>query len=591
MHKMGVCQNYSSKSNNESKKTKGKGRSGSVPDSKKYNINYYSSRRKSGSDQSAYKKENGRPNIPNMNSSLKYQQQGKQGKQVNPSHNQNITSINSQQSNQVIASKNNYNLSNYSQQSNFVESHQNVHNQNLNIQYNQGNYFQNQNILSNNNVYQSNQVNQYANQNIVSNNVINRSNNREMINESNLNWGNIINNSSSNGENMNIYDSYNQSNFQGYNNNNNHIFNIDYYSDQNYNNKSNNEYTSGGYSSNNDFYQRSYDRNDNSSEENTDNYRKNQIYCGVKGLSNNGNNCFINSTIQCLKHCFIFTKYIINSGVSSNGAFGQFKKLIENMCNKKSYNLNALSLKNTMSKYNQIYSDCEQHDSTIFFNDLLNALNSELCEETSFYEGDDDDDELFQVKYEKCMTKSKVNEYFSFFIKEMTVFNCGEEMINYEEYYYLDLPILDEYNRKISSLDEALQKYTKKSYDYGKNSFICCKHQKQERSNNQNLFASLPEILVISLKRVVNGIHLNHYFDYQEHIDMRKYINNYNKSTRYELFGEILHYGSAYGGHKIAICKNFNTNNWYIFNDSSVTAAHENDIFSSNAFLLFYKRI
>ena len=70
---------------------------------------------------------------------------------------------------------------------------------------------------------------------------------------------------------------------------------------------------------------------------------------------------------------------------------------------------------------------------------------------------------------------------------------------------------------------------------------------------------------------------------------MSKYIKNYNKSTRYELFAEILHYGGAYGGHKIAICKNFNTGIWYRFNDDNVTK--ETNIISSNAFLLFYKRI
>ena len=588
------CYFTSSKNYNESKKTKGKGRSGSVVVESKKPNNYYSSKLHFGSNPSDQKKEYERHQIYNRISSLKSQQQEKQ---VNPSQNQNTTSIRSQQSKQVIASQSNYNPSSQPQQQNFVDPYQNANNQNFNGQYNQMNSFQNQNIPSNNNVFQQNQVNQYENQNIVSNNVINRNNNREMVNNSNLNSGNIINNSSSsNGEKIYIYDTYilpsqsNQSNLQGYNNNNHHISKSDYYSDINYN--KNNEYTSGGYSTNNySYYQSSNDRNDYSSEEKTDNYRKNKIYCGIKGLSNNGNNCFLNSTIQCLKHCFIFTKYIINYGVSSNGAFGQFKKLIENMCNKKSYNLNVLGLKNAMSIYNPIYSDHEQHDSTIFFNDLLNALNGELSEETSIYEEGDDDDESFQVKYEKCMSKSKINEYFSFFIKEMTVFNCGEEMIDYEEYYYLDLPILDEYNRKISSLDEALQKYTKKSYDYGKNSFICFKHQRQEKSYNQNLFASLPEILVISLKRVVKDQHLNHYVDYQEIIDMRKYIWNYNKSTRYQLFGEILHYGSAFGGHKIAICKNFNTNIWYSFNDSSVTVANENSIISSNAFLLFYKRI
>lgn len=389
-----------------------------------------------------------------------------------------------------------------------------------------------------------------------------------------------------------IYDNnhnYSYKNNYSYNNNYDKYYNPNQYN-QSYNRNEYNNNTSGGDSLSH--YYRN-DKYDYSLETNTENYQLHKIYCGTKGLSNNGNNCFLNSTIQCLKHCLIFTKYIINENVSSYGAFGAYKTLIENMCNNNSSNLNVLNLKKAMAKYNNIYSDHEQHDSTIFFNDLLNALNSELCEETSF-DGDDYDDisndDEFQIKFAQHITKSKVNEYFSFFIKEMTVFECGEKMVDYQDYYYLDLPIFDENNMKLSSLEEALAAYTKKSYDYGKNAFICNKHQIKERSYNQNLFVSLPEILVISLKRVVNGKHINHYIDYNERFDMGKYVHNIlGQSTQYELFAEVLHYGGAFGGHKVAICKNFNTKRWYLFNDSSVTV--ESNIISSNAFLLFYKRI
>ena len=259
------------------------------------------------------------------------------------------------------------------------------------------------------------------------------------------------------------------------------------------------------------------------------------------------------------------------------------------MCQKDCHNrLNVNNLKKAMINYNIIYSDNAQHDSTIFFNDLLNALNIEL---KGNYDDEDDDisnEESFLEKYEKCMSKSKVNEIFSFFIKDMTVFDCGEKMIDYTEYFYLDLPIFDENNRKISKIYDALDIYTKKSYDKGKNALICCKDKIKENSYNQNLFASLPEILVISLKRVVNGQHIDHYLEYGLNLNMRKYVQNYDKSTNYELFAEILHFGSAMEGHKIAICKNFNTNNWYSFNDERVT--EEKNIISSNAFLLFYKR-
>jgi ubiquitin C-terminal hydrolase len=386
-------------------------------------------------------------------------------------------------------------------------------------------------------------------------------------------------------------DKNNYDNNYSYYNNYGKYYNSNQYNES-YNSNEYNNNTSGGYSLSY-YYRNNLDRYDYSLETNTNNYQSNKIYCGIKGLSNNGNNCFLNATIQCLKHCFIFTKYIINESLSSYGVFGSYKTLIENMCKKNASSPNVLDLKKAMVKYNNIYSDHEQHDSTIFFNDLLNALNEELIEEKSF-DGDEYDDisndDEFQIKYTKHITKSKINEYFSFFIKEKTIFDCGEKMVDYQEYYYLDLPIFDENNTKLLTLEEALKEYTKKGYDYGKNAFICNKHQKKETSYNQNIFVSLPEILVISLKRVVNGKHVDHYVHYKERIEMSDYVENIlGQSTRYELFAEVLHYGGAYGGHKVAICKNFNTNSWYLFNDSSVTIKKE--IITSNAFLLFYKRI
>lgn len=407
------------------------------------------------------------------------------------------------------------------------------------------------------------------------------------------NKSNYGNNYYRNNDNSYGYPSYNNSynKYSSDNYGNNYSSSNQY--NKNYTNsqyKNNYDYSSGGEQL--DYYYKNYlDKYDYSSEEKTQNFQINGIYCGNKGLSNNGNNCFLNSTIQCLKHCLLFTKYIINESLSSYGAFGAYKSLIENMCNKNSSKLDVLNLKRAMVKYNPIYSDREQHDSTIFYNDLLNALNKELCEDSSFDEDDDiDNDEEFLIKYTQHISKSKINEYFSFFIKELTVFNCGEKMVDYQEYFYLDLPIFDENNRKLKSLEEALDTYTKKSYDYGKNTLICNKHNRKEKSYFQNIFISLPEILVISFKRVVNGRHVDHYIDYSQKLNMSKYVHNiFHQSTQYDLFAEILHYGGAYGGHKIAVCKNFNTNKWYRYNDSSVT--DESEIISSNAFLLFYKRI
>ncbi len=57
----------------------------------------------------------------------------------------------------------------------------------------------------------------------------------------------------------------------------------------------------------------------------------------------------------------------------------------------------------------------------------------------------------------------------------------------------------------------------------------------------------------------------------------------------YDLFAVTNHFGSLNGGHYTAFGKNIN-DQWYNFNDSSVSSANKSNIVSEAAYLLFYRR-
>lgn len=74
---------------------------------------------------------------------------------------------------------------------------------------------------------------------------------------------------------------------------------------------------------------------------------------------------------------------------------------------------------------------------------------------------------------------------------------------------------------------------------------------------------------------------------------MHNHENEKNRSTNtatgpynYELFSIMIHSGSASGGHYYAYIKDFRTQEWFCFNDQSVTQVCKN-IFS---LLLFQKK-
>lgn len=77
-------------------------------------------------------------------------------------------------------------------------------------------------------------------------------------------------------------------------------------------------------------------------------------------------------------------------------------------------------------------------------------------------------------------------------------------------------------------------------------------------------------------------------------LDVSKYIKIDHKaegtSTIYDLYGVVNHFGSLNGGHYTATCKNSIDDNWYYFNDSSVSGTSGSKVMADAAYVLFYRR-
>lgn len=72
-------------------------------------------------------------------------------------------------------------------------------------------------------------------------------------------------------------------------------------------------------------------------------------------------------------------------------------------------------------------------------------------------------------------------------------------------------------------------------------------------------------------------------------LDMSEYTDNPNQYLIYDLIGVINHSGSLHGGHYYTYAKNIIDDQWYVFNDSSVSRISESDIVKANASTLLYK--
>jgi len=102
----------------------------------------------------------------------------------------------------------------------------------------------------------------------------------------------------------------------------------------------------------------------------------------------------------------------------------------------------------------------------------------------------------------------------------------------------------------------------------------------------------LPKILIICFKRFIKGsLEKNgENIDFPiENFDMKDLMIGPDKDhSVYDLFAVSQHYGSAGGGHYTAVCKN--GNNWYNYDDSSVSKTSAKSVLTSAAYVLFYRR-
>ena len=99
------------------------------------------------------------------------------------------------------------------------------------------------------------------------------------------------------------------------------------------------------------------------------------------------------------------------------------------------------------------------------------------------------------------------------------------------------------------------------------------KEMKKKKLVGVIMFWSLPDVLIITLKRFGNNIRKKrHMVDFPlENLDMSKYVLGYDKSSYvYDCYGICNHSGGLGGGHYTASVKNAN-GKWYYFNDTSVS--------------------
>ena len=125
------------------------------------------------------------------------------------------------------------------------------------------------------------------------------------------------------------------------------------------------------------------------------------------------------------------------------------------------------------------------------------------------------------------------------------------------------------------------------------NEWYCPKCKTHQRAEKKMEIYRSPHILIIHLKRFRNQSKIDNVVDFPiTGLDISNYVicKDEGLPLTYDLFAIANHYGGLWGGHYVSYAKNHLTNDWYSFNDSSVSRINEDQLVSSAAYVLFYRR-
>uniref|UniRef100_A0AAX7SD30 Ubiquitin carboxyl-terminal hydrolase n=1 Tax=Astatotilapia calliptera TaxID=8154 RepID=A0AAX7SD30_ASTCA len=116
---------------------------------------------------------------------------------------------------------------------------------------------------------------------------------------------------------------------------------------------------------------------------------------------------------------------------------------------------------------------------------------------------------------------------------------------------------------------------------------VCKKHQLSTKKLD---LWSLPEVLIIHLKRFSYTKFTREKLDSIVEFPLRYTLSSEEPPSRYDLIAVSNHYGGLRDGHYTTYAKNKDNGQWYYFDDSKVTYATEDQIVTNAAYVLFYQR-
>ncbi|GAX17834.1 ubiquitin carboxyl-terminal hydrolase 8 [Fistulifera solaris] len=337
---------------------------------------------------------------------------------------------------------------------------------------------------------------------------------------------------------------------------------------------------------------------------------------GVIGLTNLGNTCFLNSSIQCLSATIPLTDYFLGydyrSEINHDNFLGTGGKLVtayaalmKDLWLGRQSTVSPVAFKAQLEQFAPQFKGYHQHDAQELLSFLLDGIHEDLnrikkkpyIEDKDCDGTNDEQDAIEAWKNYLCRDKSLIVDIFQGQLRsEVQCLKCRHKNIRFEPFMYLSLPI----SAHCRSLEDCLRLYLAKETLSGENQWYCSQCQKHRDATKKTDLWILPPILIVHLKRFKfkeNGrmgskneapiAYPVRNWDLSRHV-----LSQGSEYPLFDLYALSNHVGNLGSGHYTAYALNRFSEQWYEFNDTRCHELEERAFRrnQSSAYVLFYNR-
>lgn len=304
------------------------------------------------------------------------------------------------------------------------------------------------------------------------------------------------------------------------------------------------------------------------------------------GLQNIGNTCYLNSALQLLIKCSVFTKFfIINKFYHSK--LNNYKHFLESYS---SFNVcNPNNIKIITAQKNIIFHGSDQNDSHEFLITLLDIFENAFIEEFNYIKNKKLGGAVINNSIE---IKDFMSKIFDIKLGNITICtNCNHNTMNTVNEKILSLPIKDlnnsSNNQTNYTLGDIFDDFVEDEKLDNDNKWVCDKCHQIVNANKKITILNTPKYFILQLKRFNHGINatkINTLVD----IPIELSINDAN----YKLRSFIVHSGGLNGGHYVSF--GLNNNEWFLYNDNAVSLINDINYLNQqlrSAYILLYVKL